>query len=110
MWPRLRAGDEAELTRRNAPSLRRGEVVVARVLDKIVIHRVAGVAGEQVRLRGDNSAAEDPIIPLGNVLGVVGRVRRRGAVLESTAWDRMPGALALLALRIRERAFRFCLQ
>ncbi len=110
MWPRLRAGDEAELTSRGARSIREGDVVVARVLEKIVIHRVAGLAEGQVRLRGDNSAADDPLIPRENVLGIVERIRRRGAVLESAAWDRMPGGLALLALRVQERARRLCLQ
>ncbi len=110
MWPRLRAGDEAELTYRDARSIREGDVVVARVLDKIVIHRVAGLAEDQVRLRGDNSAADDPLVPRENVLGIVVRIRRRGAILESAAWDRMPGGLALLALRVQERARRLCLQ
>ncbi len=110
MWPRLRAGDEAELTDRGARSIHEGDVVVARVLDKIVIHRVVGFTGDQVRLRGDSSAADDPLIPHENVLGIVARIRRRGAVLESAAWDRMPGGLALLALRVQERARRLCAQ
>jgi hypothetical protein len=110
MWPRLRAGDEAELTDRGARPIAEGDVVVARVLDKIVIHRVVGFAPDQVHLRGDNSAANDPPIRCHDVLGIVVRVRRQGAVLESAAWDRTPGGLALLALRIQERARRLCAQ
>jgi hypothetical protein len=108
MWPRLRLGDEAELTDRSHRRIREGDVVVARVSDKLVIHRVVAVAEDRVLLRGDNAAAPDPPIPRENILGIVLRVRRGGAVLEAAAWDRRPGALRLLTMRIREGARLLC--
>jgi hypothetical protein len=104
MWPRLRPGDEAELIDADASSIETGDVVVARISSALVIHRLLSVRGDHLLLRGDNSAAADPPIPREHLLGVVGRVRRRGAILDRVSWDRAPGLFSLIALRLRRRA------
>jgi phage repressor protein C with HTH and peptisase S24 domain len=89
MWPSLRAGDVAcvePLTGEPGP----GEVVLARLADALVVHRVRRREASGYVLRGDNSDAEDPLLPPSRVLGRVRRVRRGGEVLEQGRWDRGP--------------------
>ena len=104
MWPCLRPGDEAEISSTEHRGIDEGDVVLARVVDRLVIHRVLAVRVDDVLLRGDNVAQGDPPIHRDHVLGVVMRVRREGEVLETEEWSRRPGPLRLLSMRICQRA------
>ena len=106
MWPCLLEGDQAETQSAPERGLREGDVVVARVADGLVIHRVVGLSADHVLLRGDNAAQVDPPIHREHILGIVARVRRQGRVLEAEEWKRRPGALRLLSMRIRDRLLR----
>ncbi len=104
MWPCLRAGDEAEISGADHLGIREGDVVVARLLGRLVIHRVVSVGPDQILLRGDNAPAGDPPIRRDDILGRVTRVRRNDEVLEAGEWKQRPGPLRLFSLRILERA------
>ncbi len=106
MWPSLREGDSAETQSVDERDLCEGDVAVARVADRLVIHRVLALREDVVLLRGDNAAQADPPIHRKQILGVVTRVRRDGRVLEPKEWKRRPGALRLLSMRIRDRLLR----
>lgn len=106
MWPCLIEGDDAETKSADERGVREGDVVVARVADRLVIHRVVSARADHLLLRGDNAAQGDPPIARDQVLGVVARVRRNGQVLEPEEWNRRPGALRLLSMRVRKRLHR----
>jgi hypothetical protein len=57
-----------------------GDVVVFLLPDKekLVIHRVVGKSGDSYRIRGDNVAESEDLVPEGNVLGQVNGVERDG--------------------------------
>ncbi|MCP3142182.1 S24 family peptidase [Pyxidicoccus xibeiensis] len=101
MWPSLRAGDLAgvePLEREPRP----GDVVLARFDHALVLHRVRRCEAGAVVLRGDNSPAEDPLLPCSRVLGHVRRVRRGGAVLEA-GWDQGPWRLGRWRVAVKWR-------
>jgi hypothetical protein len=80
-----------------------GEVVVARLLGTLVVHRVRGYDARGCVLRGDNSDGEDPLLPLSRVLGRVRRVRRGGAVLEAERWDVGPRRVGRWRVVVKRR-------
>jgi hypothetical protein len=57
---------------------RRGDLVVFRQADYLVVHRFLGTAGAYLRARGDAARPLDPPVPPEHVLGVVVAVRRGG--------------------------------
>jgi signal peptidase len=77
MWPALRSGDEAHCQRlARTPEV--GEIVVARLGEAFVVHRVRQLTARGLVMRGDNCAASDPVVPLEEVVGVVTELRRKG--------------------------------
>ncbi len=86
MWPSLRSGDVACVEPLQEPP-RPGQVVLARLGQALVVHRVRRWEGPRCVLLGDNARAEDPPLPWGRVLGRVGPVRRGGKVLGPERWD-----------------------
>jgi phage repressor protein C with HTH and peptisase S24 domain len=102
MWPSLRAGDLACVEPLSGEP-RAGEVVLARLPDTLVVHRVRGSDARGWLLRGDNSDAEDPVLPLSRVLGRVRRVRRGGRVLEAERWDVGPKRVGRWRVVVKRR-------
>jgi SOS-response transcriptional repressor LexA len=76
MHPALRGGDVVLIE--PIGRCERGDVVVAKLEGRIVMHRVVSVAADHVRLRGDNRIECDPPIALAEVIGRVTRVERDG--------------------------------
>ena len=102
MWPSLRAGDVACVEPLvGAPSP--GEVVLARLPEALVVHRVRRCDAGGCLLRGDNSDAEDPLLPASRVLGRVRRVRRGGEVLEQGRWDVGPRRVGRWRVVVKRR-------
>ena len=102
MWPSLRAGDVAcvePLVGEPAP----GEVVLARLAEVLVVHRVLQRDASGYVLRGDNSDAEDPRLPSSRVLGRVRRVKRGGEVLEQDRWDVGPRRVGRWRVVVKRR-------
>lgn len=102
MWPSLRAGDVAcvePLVGEPGP----GEVVLARLADVLVVHRVLQRDASGYVLRGDNSDTEDPLLPASRVLGRVRRVRRGGEVLEQGRWDVGPRRVGRWRVVVKRR-------
>jgi signal peptidase I len=84
MWPSLKTGDEAHIVPlEREPTV--GKVVLARISGVLVLHRVEGRQGAALVLRGDNCVLADAPVPLEQVLGTVGQVRRGGQLTEG--WD-----------------------
>jgi signal peptidase I len=106
MWPTLRAGDEAALSAPMPPPSP-GDVVVARVGDALVVHRLRRRdPGGALILRGDACLFDDGPVRPEALLAVVRRVRRGGRILLRHEWDR-PWLWPLsAALRLRQRAQR----
>lgn len=102
MWPSLRAGDVAcvePLVGEPGP----GEVVLARLAEALVVHRVLRRDASGYLLRGDNSDSEDPLLPPSRVLGRVRRVRRGGEVLEQGRWDVGPRRVGRWRVVVKRR-------
>jgi signal peptidase len=76
MEPALRDGDVVLIER--LERCQRGDVVVAKLDGRIVMHRVVSVGADRVQLRGDNRVECDPPIALEDVIGRVTRVDREG--------------------------------
>jgi signal peptidase I len=76
MDPALRDGDVVLIER--LQRCQRGDVVVAKLDGRIVMHRVVSVDTDRVQLRGDNRVECDPPIALEDVIGRVTRVERDG--------------------------------
>jgi phage repressor protein C with HTH and peptisase S24 domain len=88
MVPSFRDGDLLAI----APlsTVRRGDVVLARIGGRLVAHRVISVEGARALLRGDASPRIDTV-PVEQLLGRVVDVRRRHGSLR-TAWRRIRAA------------------
>ena len=94
--------------------LKRGDVVLFRLGEKYVVHRVWKLAEGRVRTFGDNCWNPDPWIPAEQVLGLVVKYVRNGKTHRldtpaARAWGRMWMALHLLwrcYRRLRSRAGR----
>jgi signal peptidase I len=76
MHPTLRDGDVVLIE--PLGRCQRGDVVVAKLDGRIVMHRVVSVDADRVQLRGDNRVECDPPIALADVIGRVTRVERDG--------------------------------
>jgi hypothetical protein len=90
MRPTLPAGAGVRVEPARTP--RRGDLVVFRQADYLVVHRFLGIAATPsgavcLRARGDAARPLDPPVPPGNVLGVVVAVRRGGE------WRSLQGGL-----------------
>jgi hypothetical protein len=105
MWPALRPGDLAGFAPLEGEP-RPGRVVVARVGERLLVHRVVA-SGEEILLRGDNCALTDPPVERSQVLGEVRLVRRSRRLLRESRWDsqahRLAGKLTLQARRVLRR-------
>lgn len=95
MWPAIRDGDVVTVTPLGVRKPARGEVVVFRRpgSDRLLLHRVASVAGETMLVRGDNAGAPDGVVAARDALGVVSALERSGqpaGVLScpTTAWGK----------------------
>lgn len=88
MWPALRKGDAAVIAR--GAKVFPGQVVVARIGDRFVIHRVEAIEAGTVTLRGDNCKEADPPVAVTAVVGVVSQVNRGNRLLELHQWDLGP--------------------
>lgn len=77
MRPTLRDGDVVLIDAAAPETLRRGDVVAARMHGRIVIHRVESIRGGELRLRGDNRVECDPWIAHADVIGRVEELRPR---------------------------------
>lgn len=102
MWPSLRAGDVA-CVEPLAGEPRPGEVVLARLPEALVVHRVLACDAGGCALRGDNSDGADPRVPVSQVLGLVRRVRRGGRVLEAGRWDVGPKRVGRWRVVVKRR-------
>jgi len=102
MWPSLRAGDVACVEPLEGTP-RPGEVVLARLPEALVVHRVRRWDASGCVLRGDNSDAEDPPLPHSRVLGRVLRVRRGREVLEPGRWDVGPRRVGRWRVAVKRR-------
>jgi hypothetical protein len=68
MYPSVRSGSRVLLApRRRRP--RRGDIVLVRRGERLILHRVVRVRGGQVITQGDACRAADPAIPLSNAVG-----------------------------------------
>ena len=99
MWPTLRSGDRAGLSY-SVEALEAGNVVLARISNALVIHRIVEISAAGVVLRGDNVAGSDPRVPRENVIAVVREVKRGKRTLAAAEWDRAPSRVVRFALRI----------
>jgi hypothetical protein len=79
MQPMIRPGDRVLLG--PEPSVRPGQVVLADVNGRPILHRVIRVNGDEVILRGDSTLRNDPPIRVADVVGSV-RMVSRGAVIQ----------------------------
>ena len=69
MYPVIRDGNRVLLAPRDRP-VRRGDIVVVRFGQRLVLHRVTRVMDGRLILRGDASAEPDPIVATGDVVGL----------------------------------------
>lgn len=106
MWPALRPGDLAGFEPL-ADDPRPGQVVVARVGKRLLVHRVISPSGGTLLLRGDNCAVADPPVRRSEILGEVCLVKRDRRVLDRARWDapvcRLAGRLVMRAARLAGR-------
>ena len=80
MFPFIHNGDVVTLVPFDAGACAPG-VVVAFVRpehDRLVVHRVISVAGDQCCTRGDNNSADDGDVPFSAIIGTVDHVERGG--------------------------------
>ena len=91
MLPLLRAGDRVELLPVAPERLRRGDLLVFRQGEHLIVHRLVARRGASWIARGDNLSAADPPIPAAAILG---RVRRVEGVARSIDLGRRPWSLA----------------
>lgn len=96
MWPTLRSGDFVHWETLQRPP-RRGDVLVFRGAQALVVHRV--ISTQPLRLRGDNCLASDPPLTGDAILGRVVAVERAGKRL--SRWDLGPSRVRRLQLQLK---------
>lgn len=99
MWPSLRDGDAVlcEPMRAALP----GEVVVAKLGTRLVIHRVVIWSEARVELRGDNAPESDAPLSPALIIGRVTTVRRGEQELPFSAVDRGPRLSGRARVRLK---------
>ena len=82
MVPTLYVGDIVLVDTKKPLDVSIGDIVVFKIENKVVVHRVIEVYSHDVRTKGDNNPNPDPfIVPTDNIIGkVVGRIPRLGLV------------------------------
>ena len=91
MHPSIRSGELLEVERVDPDSIRRGDVVLARLSRGLTAHRVVRVTREGWFVtRGDNAPSDDEAFPAGAIIGRVRTPRR------SPAWFAMRRLLRAL--------------
>ncbi len=100
MWPAIRDGDVVTVAPLGARKPARGEVVAFRrpESDRLLLHRVASVAGETMLVRGDNAGAPDGVVAACDALGVVSALERSGR----------PAGVLCCPTTVREKAALRC--
>jgi len=99
MHPSIRSGELLEVERVDPRSIRRGDVVLARLSRGLTAHRVVRTTREGWFVtRGDNAPAEDEPFPSGAIIGRV-RTARRWPV-----WFAMRRAVRALRLSASRRS------
>lgn len=113
MLPFIRGGfDSVVLEKRS--SVNRGDIVLAEIFDgRYVLHRVLGVNGEDVRLKGDGNLAGVERCRLSDIQGtVVGIQRASGEITDPLGpeaiekwrrWHRTPRGIRRIILGITRR-------
>ena len=104
MWPLLRPGDVAlvaAIADGDGDPVREGEVVLVRVGEGLLAHRVIGRHEDgRLRLRGDFTLAEDPPVQVSAVLGRLTGVERAGRYV---ALDGLTGRALESAMPVLQR-------
>lgn len=93
MRPLIRRGVDQVTIIPLSRELKKGDVVLFRLGEKYIVHRVWKLAGSRVRTFGDNCWNPDPWIPESQVLGLVVKYSRNGRVHcldtpQARAWGR----------------------
>ena len=82
MYPIIRDGDMVEVAPVRAAELRRGDVLLCRIGDGAIAHRLVGYSRRDgdsaLVLRGDSAFAKDAPVPFTSVIGRLTQVRRDG--------------------------------
>jgi len=94
MRPLIRRGKDPVTIIPLSRPLKKGDVVLFRLGEKYIVHRVWKLRGGRVRTFGDNCWRPDPWIPLEQVLGQVVRYSRGAAqhrldTPQARAWGRV---------------------
>jgi hypothetical protein len=69
MYPVVRSGSRVLLTPRRRP-LRRGDIVLVRRGDRLILHRVRHLRNDRVVTQGDACPEADPAVPNSNAIGL----------------------------------------
>nr|MBR4281481.1 S24/S26 family peptidase [Clostridia bacterium] len=80
MRPLIRRGRDPVTIIPLTRELQRGDVVLFRLGERYIVHRVWKLAEGRVRTFGDNCFAPEPWIPMDQVLGLVVKYSREGRV------------------------------
>jgi signal peptidase I len=80
MSPFIKDSDVITVSQLSDNSIRSGDVVafIRPEMKKLIIHRVAGIQGECLHIKGDNIPDTEELIPKANILGRVTKVERNG--------------------------------
>lgn len=109
MLPFLRAGDEVLVAHRYH-DIRRGDIVVFRIGDKLIIHRVLQIDGHTGRITtgGDNTTRFDDPVTHADIIGrVIGLRRgRKTVLLDTRTWRRLGLFIATGSLLTKHLAAR----
>ena len=114
MRPLIRRGKDPVTIIPLARPLEKGDVVLFRLGERYIVHRVWKLEDGRVRTFGDNCWSPDPWIPQGQVLGLVVKYSRNGKVHRldtprAKAWGRVWMAIhpvRLCGKRLRSLAGR----
>lgn len=90
MLPAIWPGDLLTIGRHSPQSLRPGQIVLFQRGEKLTVHRIVCLSGEQIVTRGDSVPSPDSPIPPSEVIGLVTAIRRNGrpVSLRLSFWKR----------------------
>lgn len=105
MAPFLHDGDTVWVEPLDAACLRQGDLVLVRLADDLLTHRLVAVDGAGWHTKGDNVSAADPPVAAAAILGRVVAAERRGQAVDyrQTRWaiaNRVLGALGYIEVKL----------
>jgi hypothetical protein len=110
MRPFIEGGRDSVLLRQPR-TLKVGHIVLARVQDTFVLHRIVKITDDTITLRGDGNLTGYEQCPIEDVIGYVVRIKGRGGVrkrlTKGRVWRYLPTFIKAIVLKVYRKIIQW---